>query len=60
VTVLNQAANPAGGGAFVKYLLGDQGTTTLKQHGFELIQPPKVSGNPASVPKDLQSVVGAG
>jgi molybdate/tungstate transport system substrate-binding protein len=60
VTVLNQAANPAGGEAFVKYLLGDQGTTTLKQHGFELIQPPKVSGDQASVPKDLQSAVGAG
>jgi molybdate transport system substrate-binding protein len=60
VTVLNQAVNPAGGEAFVKYLLGDQGTTTLKEHGFQLIQPPKVSGNQASVPKDLQSVVGAG
>ena len=60
VTVLNQAVDPAGGEAFVKYLLGNQGTTTLKQHGFELIQPPKVSGNSASVPKDLQSVVGAG
>jgi hypothetical protein len=44
----------------VKYLLGSQGTTTLKEHGFELIQQPKVSGNQASVPKDLQSVVGAG
>jgi molybdate/tungstate transport system substrate-binding protein len=60
VTMLNQAVNPAGGEAFVKYLLGSQGTTTLKEHGFELIQPPKVSGNQASVPKDLQSVVGAG
>lgn len=60
ITVLNQAANPAGGEAFVKYLLGSQGTTTLKEHGFELIQQPKVSGNQASVPKDLQSVVGAG
>lgn len=60
VTVLNQAVDPAGGEAFVKYLLVNQGTTTLKQHGFELIQPPKVSGNSASVPKDLQSVVGAG
>ena len=60
VTVLNQAVDPAGGEVFVKYLLGNQGTTTLKQHGFELIQPPNVSGNSASVPKDLQSVVGAG
>jgi molybdate/tungstate transport system substrate-binding protein len=60
VTVLNQAVNPAGGEAFVKYLLGDQGMTTLKEHGFQLIQPPKVSGNQASAPKDLQSVVGAG
>lgn len=60
ITVLKQAANPAGGEAFVKYLLGSQGTTTLKEHGFELIQQPKVSGDQASVPKDLQSVVGAG
>lgn len=60
VTGLNQATNPAGGAAFVKYLLGNQGTTTLKEHGFELTQPPQVSGNKTSVPKDLQSVVGAG
>lgn len=60
VTVLKQAANPAGGEAFVKYLLGNQGTTTLKDHGFELIQPAKVSGDQGSVPKELQSVVGAG
>jgi molybdate transport system substrate-binding protein len=55
VTVLNQAPHQAGAEAFVSYLLGSSGLATLKQDGFTLITPPKVTGT--GVPTSLQSVV---
>jgi molybdate/tungstate transport system substrate-binding protein len=39
----------------VSYLLGSQGQATLKQGGFTLVTPPKVTGS--GVPSSLQSVL---
>ena len=55
VTVLSQAPHEAGAEAFVSYLLGSSGLATLKQDGFTLVSPPKVTGT--GVPAALQSVV---
>ena len=55
VTVLNNAPHPAGAQAFVSYLLGPSGQAVLKQDGFTLISPPKVTGT--GVPSAIQSVV---
>lgn len=50
-TVLNQAPNEAGAEAFIQYLLGAEGQSTLKEDGFALITPPTVvgTGAPASL-----------
>jgi molybdate/tungstate transport system substrate-binding protein len=55
VTVLNNAPHQAGAQAFVSYLLGSSGLGTLKQDGFTLISPPKVTGT--GVPSTLSSVL---
>jgi molybdate/tungstate transport system substrate-binding protein len=55
VTVLNNAPHEAGAQAFVSYLLGSSGQAVLKQDGFTLISPPKVTGT--GVPSAIQSVV---
>lgn len=55
VTVLNQAPDEAGAEAFVAYLLGPDGLNVLKQDGFDLVTPPKVTGS--GVPASLSSVL---
>ncbi|MBV9592979.1 MAG: substrate-binding domain-containing protein [Actinobacteria bacterium] len=58
VTVLNQAPDQAGAEAFVQYLLGKDGLAVLKQDGFNLTTPPKVTGS--GVPTSLTSTVLSG
>jgi molybdate/tungstate transport system substrate-binding protein len=55
VTVLKGAPNEAGAEAFVTYLLGPAGQAALKQDGFTLTTPPKLTGS--GVPSSLQSVL---
>jgi molybdate/tungstate transport system substrate-binding protein len=55
VTILNNAPHEPAAEAFVSYLLGPDGQATLKQDGFTLITPPKVSGS--GVPSGLQSLL---
>ena len=54
VTVLNKAPHEAAAEAFVSYLLGSSGQAVLKQDGFTLVSPPKLTGT--GVPPSLQSV----
>ena len=55
ITVLKGAPNEAGAEAFVSYLLGPAGQAALKQDGFTLTTPPKLTGS--GVPSSLQSVL---
>ncbi|WP_265442709.1 extracellular solute-binding protein [Flexivirga meconopsidis] len=57
VTIVKDAPNPAGAESFIAYLLGPKGTTTLRQDGFELTTPPKVTGTgvPAAISKVITS-----
>jgi molybdate transport system substrate-binding protein len=55
ITVLNKAPHEAAAAAFVFYLLGSSGQAVLKQDGFTLVSPPKVTGT--GVPFSLQSVL---
>ena len=55
ITVLKGAPNEAGAEAFVSYLLGPAGQAALKQDGFTLTTPPKLTGS--GVPASLQSVL---
>lgn len=55
ITVLNKAPHQSGAEAFVSYLLGRAGLATLKQDGFTLVSPPKVTGS--GVPASLDSVL---
>ncbi len=52
VTILNNAPHEPAAEAFVTYLLGPDGQTTLKQDGFALVTPPTVTGS--GVPAGLQ------
>jgi molybdate/tungstate transport system substrate-binding protein len=56
VTVLNKAPHAAGGEAFVHYLLGPSGKSTLTADGLE-VTPYTVSGNASSVPSSIKSLV---
>lgn len=60
VTVLRGAPHEHGAEAFVRYLLGSRGTAMLHDAGFELVTPPSLAGDKATVPSALQSTVGAG
>jgi molybdate/tungstate transport system substrate-binding protein len=55
VTVLSGAPNESGAEAFVAYLLGPQGQAALRADGFELTQPPTVSGS--GLPSSVQSAL---
>lgn len=55
VTILNHAPHPQAATAFVSYLLGPAGQAMLKQDGYTLVNPPKVSGS--GVPAGLRSVL---
>jgi molybdate/tungstate transport system substrate-binding protein len=54
-TVLNQAPHQAGGEAFVSYLLSPAALTVLSKDGFEIVQPPGVSGT--GVPASIESAM---
>lgn len=56
VTVLAGAPDQAGAEAFVRYLLGPQGEAALQKDGFNLVQPPTVTGS--GVPSSIQSAIG--
>ncbi len=49
VTVLHDAANPAGAAKFVNFLLGPTGQAVLKEHGLDTVMP-AVAGDAAKVP----------
>jgi molybdate/tungstate transport system substrate-binding protein len=57
ISTLKSAPNEAGAEAFAAYLLGPSGQAFLKQDGFQLITPPKVTGSgvPAAVQSALSS-----
>jgi molybdate/tungstate transport system substrate-binding protein len=57
ISTLAGAPNEAGAEAFVAYLLGPSGQSFLKQDGFDLITPPKVTGSgvPSTVSSALSS-----
>lgn len=55
ITVVANAPDQAGAVAFVGYLLGAAGQAALRQDGFHLVQPYKVSGT--GVPAALSSVL---
>lgn len=55
VTVLGGAPDEAAAEAFVAYLLGPQGQAALRKDGFDVAQPPKVSGQ--GVPAGLRQVL---
>lgn len=57
VSVLNKAADPAGGISFVQYLLGDRGKSLLREHGLQL-QKVAVTGTTTSIPKALDGPLG--
>jgi len=56
VTVLNNAPNPAGAVAFVRYLLGRQGAAILQQDGFQLVKG-QIGGDKSAVPTDVKALL---
>jgi molybdate/tungstate transport system substrate-binding protein len=60
VTVLGQAPHQDAAVAFVRYLLGRDGSALEQQHGLTLTTPPKVSGDSGTVPSGLKSVLSGG
>jgi molybdate/tungstate transport system substrate-binding protein len=56
ISTLAGAPNEAGAEAFVAYLLGPDGQNFLKQDGFDLITPAKVTGT--GIPSTVQSALG--
>ena len=55
ISTLKGAPNESGAEAFTAYLLGPSGQAVLKQDGFDLITPPKVTGT--GVPATVQSAL---
>ncbi|MGH3261930.1 MAG: extracellular solute-binding protein [Trebonia sp.] len=55
ISALKSAKNEAGAEAFVAYLLGPSGRAFLKQDGFDLVSPPKVTGG--AVPATVESAL---
>ncbi len=55
ISTLKGAPNEPGAEAFVAYLLGPSGQAFLKQDGFDLITPPKVTGS--GVPAAVESAL---
>ena len=54
VTILNGAPNAPGALAFVKYLLGPQGTALLKADGFQFVKN-QIGGDKTAVPADVKT-----
>lgn len=59
VTVLNQAPDQSGAVAFVNYLLGHDGTSTLTADRFQVTSPPAVSGDAGTIPAGLHPLIPA-
>jgi molybdate/tungstate transport system substrate-binding protein len=55
ISTLNGAPNEPGAEAFAAYMLGSSAQAVLKQDGFDLIAPPRVSGT--GVPSTVQSAL---
>lgn len=59
VTVLKGAPNPKGARAFVDYLLTGHGARSiLTKHGFDVVDPPRVTGQRDAIPDGLKSALG--
>jgi molybdate/tungstate transport system substrate-binding protein len=58
VTILNNAPNPAGALAFVRYLLGKQGLAILKGDGFHLLHG-LVGGDTSTIPPSVRTLLGS-
>ena len=56
ISTIAGAPNETGAEAFIAYLLGPSGQAVLKQDGFTLLSPPKVTGS--GVPATVQSALG--
>ncbi|WP_175105984.1 extracellular solute-binding protein [Pararobbsia alpina] len=56
ITVLNGAPNEAGGRRFVAFLLSDAGRQLLRDSGID-VKTPQLSGDVATIPADLQTVL---
>ncbi|MGC1777595.1 MAG: extracellular solute-binding protein [Xanthobacteraceae bacterium] len=56
VTILHNAPNADGADKFVAFLLGSGGQSVMKEHGLG-VQKLTLSGDAASVPKDVQALV---
>ncbi len=59
VTVLSGAPDKAGAKAFVRYLLGRNGTAMLKTAAFHVLSPPTLAGDRSAVPKSLARELGS-
>ncbi len=57
-TVLRDAANPAGAGRFVAFLLGAEGHGLMQQHGLDLVAP-SIGGAAEKMPAALRPVLQA-
>jgi uncharacterized repeat protein (TIGR01451 family) len=55
ITVLNTSKNKAGAIAFVQYILSSQGESFFTNDGLSVVTP-KISGDAAAVPPQLQSL----
>ena len=56
VTILHNAPNADGADKFVAFLLGTDGQNVMKEHGLG-VQKPTLTGDAASVPKDVQALL---
>jgi molybdate/tungstate transport system substrate-binding protein len=57
VTVLDGAPHHRAAVRFVRYLLGERGTATLRRSGFHAVAPAQLSGSRQAVPARLRSLV---
>ncbi len=57
VTLVRGGADPAGAAAFVRYLLGPDGSALMRREGLDPI-PVTVSGDRSAVPASLRSLLG--
>ncbi|NNC24457.1 extracellular solute-binding protein [Salinisphaera sp. USBA-960] len=55
ITILDHAPHKAAASAFINFLLSKQGKRILRNNGFNLIQPPSISGDKSAMPS-LNSV----
>jgi molybdate transport system substrate-binding protein len=58
MTVLRNAASPAGAARFVNFLLGVQGRAVMHDHGLDTVKP-SVSGDASKVPAEIRSAIDA-